>query len=530
MVWEQMPRGPEERYRLGLMTPEERWDYERQRSLTGFEEAASVEAQAVAQEQAAAAGAAEQARMEERMRQDPTGVHAAAEDYRRKTGNYPANYTPQTEPSLEQVRFPRMPGEGLLPPMEGLAPTEALEAPPTSPLDEERGDEKPPAPMDGPPRRGRVSRKFPKLISDYKTRLGDEEAAYKEELGKIGGEEGEVFRARKALGEAKSALSTATDSLKGFKIDPNRAFPTAFSKIAAVISVAMGAYAQGLSGGKLPNTALDIINSSIKNDIDAQKVEFEKLKGLVDEKRNVYAMGMRLLGNAQEAEHFTKKIAFQVYQGKLDQVGKQMGLQKDLFNLEAEENYQEGLLYNARIKNSARKREKLPKEMMTAASTFDSTTTTMTELWKNAGGFTFGPISGFFQKYIIPGEEKADTFDRASEQAVLEMVHAISGVAVRKDEFDRIRNFYPSSLKNHSTNRARMIGAVEWALKKGAGHYKILTPEQKAYMRGTVPQLSQLYETPNKKARERIIVGMFQQQSMAGDFGTGLGGETVMGR
>jgi len=332
--------------------------------------------------------------------------------------------------------------------------------------------------------------------------------------------------ARRHMNKADSALNIATEKLKNWEINPQRAFPTAFSKMAAVIGVSMGAYAQGLSGGKLPNTALQIVDAAIDRDIDAQKAEYQQLRGLVDEKRNVYGMAIRLLGDERQADEVARAAAYRSFNAGITSMSKQFGLSNQenaqmlqALNLQATENYHRANLLGRAAKGHS-KAVKLPKEMTKAASSFGAIKTTARALWEDVGQFSLGPLTGAFHA-ITPGEQSGDTFNRESKQALVEMLHSISGVALSPGEFERINKFFPNSKKLESTNRADLIGLVDWAAKKGAGFYKTLTPQQKGIMNQASPELVQLYLEEDPKRRQAMAVAILSQKSVSesdGDF------------
>ena len=137
----------------------------------------------------------------------------------------------------------------------------------------------------------------------------------------------------------------------------------------------MGAYAQGLSGGKLPNTALQIVNSAIDRDIDAQKAEYAKLKGLVDEKRNVYGMAMRMLGDERQADELARSAAYRSFKGQMDSMGRQFGLTNQqmaqkfsVLGLEQKENEARARLMQLAAKGSGKVDAKSKEEFATLQS------------------------------------------------------------------------------------------------------------------------------------------------------------------
>lgn len=98
------------------------------------------------------------------------------------------------------------------------------------------------------------------------------------------------------------------NDIRSEKIDPNKEFDGpggGFRKIAGVLAVALGGYAQGLRGG--PNTALEIINKSIDDSVAAQRANLETKKGLVDQNKSLFAQKLQQFGDERAAELATKQ-------------------------------------------------------------------------------------------------------------------------------------------------------------------------------------------------------------------------------
>lgn len=92
----------------------------------------------------------------------------------------------------------------------------------------------------------------------------------------------------------------ALNELKGQKlIDPMDKWGTA-GKIGAAIAMGMGAYAAAFTGGR--NYAVDVIDSSIKRDLQLQEAEINRLGKNVDEKKNALAFAYNRLGDIEKAK------------------------------------------------------------------------------------------------------------------------------------------------------------------------------------------------------------------------------------
>ena len=92
-----------------------------------------------------------------------------------------------------------------------------------------------------------------------------------------------------AVKQHMDEIDTINQDIRDFKVDQGRAFPDTTSKVAMVIATAMGSLAEGLSQGRLPNTALKLMNDAIDRDIRLQLSELDNMKDAVKNKHNVVA-------------------------------------------------------------------------------------------------------------------------------------------------------------------------------------------------------------------------------------------------
>jgi len=103
----------------------------------------------------------------------------------------------------------------------------------------------------------------------------------------------------KAVLEVEQSIDSIQKQIDDWSIDPSRAFPTTWSMIGAALASAVGAFAQGISSKQIGNSALNIIQKAIDRDIQAQKAEYTKLKGSVQDKNNIIA---RLIGQDNDMD------------------------------------------------------------------------------------------------------------------------------------------------------------------------------------------------------------------------------------
>lgn len=92
------------------------------------------------------------------------------------------------------------------------------------------------------------------------------------------------------------------NAVSNMRIDPDRFWnnKTTDEKVMANIGLALGAFAAGFKGGR--NHALDMLNSQIDRDIDAQKKNWEISASGADAKKSAFSMAMQQTGDARAAE------------------------------------------------------------------------------------------------------------------------------------------------------------------------------------------------------------------------------------
>ena len=88
----------------------------------------------------------------------------------------------------------------------------------------------------------------------------------------------------------------------------------------AAFAMAIGAFAEGLSGGKVPNTALTIIDNAIKRDVEAQKAEMGKYTDVLKNKNNVYARMLQKFGNEEAAMKASITLGLSAAESSIDEL------------------------------------------------------------------------------------------------------------------------------------------------------------------------------------------------------------------
>ena len=127
-------------------------------------------------------------------------------------------------------------------------------------------------------------------------------------------------RQQQALDVAQEEMRIAEQELRDGTIDPNRAYGGLGGRIAAAFATALGAFAQGISGGKIPNTAMQYIDGAINRDIFAQKEEMRKRKDVLMNKNNIFAQMMKRFGDERIAEQAAINMGYNVAKMKIDEL------------------------------------------------------------------------------------------------------------------------------------------------------------------------------------------------------------------
>lgn len=128
---------------------------------------------------------------------------------------------------------------------------------------------------------------------------------------------------RKADADSRmQRLETAQTELeKAHSLNPNKYWQDMGTggKVASIIGIMLGGFGGGLTG-KGDNPALDILHKNIDRDIDAQKQNYDRLRGKVENQRSAYSMAMNEFGNQQSATLAAKASALQMAEIQLKQV------------------------------------------------------------------------------------------------------------------------------------------------------------------------------------------------------------------
>ena len=136
-------------------------------------------------------------------------------------------------------------------------------------------------------------------------------AAARSEEAQVASEERRIEEEtrRQAAADATRKLEAAQNALDNTKIDVDKAYGGAGGRIFAGLAVALGSFGASLTGG--PNYAMQIVDSRINRELDAQRSELDKAKGKVTELGRILQRNEDLLGDATKARTLARAQTFE---------------------------------------------------------------------------------------------------------------------------------------------------------------------------------------------------------------------------
>lgn len=336
----------------------------------------------------------------------------------------------------------------------------------------------------------------------------------------------QVEQAQQKVNQAEGVLNDSIQQLQEFKIDPQRAFPNMFSKVSAVLGVALGAYAQGLSGGKLPNTALQIVNGAIERDIEAQKAEFQKLRGLVDTRRNIYGMAMDKLGNERQATEVARAAAYQAAGLSLDLKAKQLGVDADqnrqiMEGIKAQLRQREfnaTMSLKAQAAQGAGKPTKLSKKLGEAITGFETNRQDLQELFRKSKDVNM--LTGIARRVPVIGagidmtvRTPEQEFDELAQMQLMSLLRAMSGLTVNDKEYQRYVKLTPKSSESEEVRQGKIFLLLRNAASRGAANLQTASRQEKLEVASRSPELYQILSATDPEKRDRLVYSYMTGQS-----------------
>jgi hypothetical protein len=124
---------------------------------------------------------------------------------------------------------------------------------------------------------------------------------------------------RESKDKARRDIDDAVSEVREMRINPNRIFHNTSSRVVAAIAAGLGEFGRQLRGGGT-NTALQIINSAIDRDIDAQKQAIRTAEVGVRMQENSYKRLLDLHGDDEKAELLARHQALEFAKMKIGEI------------------------------------------------------------------------------------------------------------------------------------------------------------------------------------------------------------------
>lgn len=134
---------------------------------------------------------------------------------------------------------------------------------------------------------------------------------------------------KQEFAKAEAEYNDVITKLQESKIDPKRYWSrkSTGEKILATIGLILGGIGGGLQGtGR--NAALEVLNREIEADIEAQKADIEKLKGMASGKQNLLSIMRQRFGDEKQAESAARLAGLQLAELDIKRIASQSNSEK----------------------------------------------------------------------------------------------------------------------------------------------------------------------------------------------------------
>lgn len=169
-------------------------------------------------------------------------------------------------------------------------------------------------------------------------------------------------RRQSVMDEKSKDMDAASASLNKFEYKDYWADRSAGSKIMAAVATAMGAYGSALTGTQ--NYAMTILNSAVEDDLQKQKLAYEKLKGRAADAKDAYSMAARMFDDEGDRMNAARamindRLTYEV--GKLGAMAKSPEAKAKALDLQGQLNVLRGEYGQKALESSADKLIQLEK-------------------------------------------------------------------------------------------------------------------------------------------------------------------------
>lgn len=338
------------------------------------------------------------------------------------------------------------------------------------------------------------------------------------------------------------------------EVDPRRMFKNSWQALGAALASAMGAFAQAYHPGKIPNTALLVIDRAIKRDIDAQKIEFRKMGMMAGIKQTAYSRLLQTHGDERRAELQTgvlaiklinkkiekEKLRFETTRQKLaaDIVAAQLDQKsKELANLEQAR--QSGAILRTLISKGLYGPGAIGGAGAAEVDNLSNKDKEVLSLWGTAsGGFemlaladkglgigSYGPMASLSRNMpYVWNSVKA--YDQAVDMVMTDIIYAMSGKTVTKIELEKTwKPKFPKAEHSDEKRKEKTIAILQSMATKGSSWLRTLNPGQQAHFAEANPDFMKILGKthPIERLQEvrRFYEGHLSSVTEAGEVGSG---------
>jgi hypothetical protein len=338
------------------------------------------------------------------------------------------------------------------------------------------------------------------------------------------------------------------------EVDPRRMFKNSWQALGAAVASAMGAFAQAYHPGKIPNTAMLILDRAIQRDIDAQKTEFRKMGMLAGMKQNVYSRLLQTHGDERRAEIQTgvlaikllnttiqsQKVRFNTARQQLaaDMIVAQLDAKsKELANIEKAR--QSGAILRTLISKGlygpgaiggagAAKVDNLTnkdKEVLSLWGTASGGMAMLALADKGLGIGSYGPMASISRNMpYVWNSVKA--YDQAVDMVMTDIIYAMSGKTVTKIELEKTwKPKFPKAEHTDKKRKEKATAILQAMATRGSSWLRTLNPGQQAHFAEANPDFMKILGKRDTKSRVLAVREFYERHlsnvTEAGEVGSG---------
>ena len=324
------------------------------------------------------------------------------------------------------------------------------------------------------------------------------------------------------------------------EIDPRRMFKNGWQALGAALASAMGAFAQAYHPGKIPNTAMLVIDRAVQRDIDAQKSDFQKMGMAASMKQNAYGRLMQLHGDERRAEAQLGVLELNILRTEVERRTKLMQNErarkageitaaqiaakaKQLANSTSADVY--GRLLNTMMRQyggagggaggRASKLSATESQVLHLFGAVGSGAARLADADKGLKGSKIkpgylGPVASFMNS-IPHGWNNVKQYNQVSRMFMYTMMYSLSGKQVPEAELKRWEREFPKAKDTRATRRAKTLNAMGFALDRGISWFTTAPEDIKAKLKAANPETYRLTTETNPVKRMNMAAAYYDK-------------------